>query len=154
LLQDEWQCGSVHVQSKIPWILWHRRLGTTWIRIVWRDWSFLRASFAEEAARQVAGRDSGFCITMAHRATHRLLCSSSSPRKAFLSSPAIVLSRSRSEWLLAVPYSDKWASREHVSQPWRTSHEMQRPNSRRFQKKSSAGAVVCVLSSPALKVFR
>ena len=29
----------------------------------------------------------GFCITMTHRATHRLLCSNSSPRKAFLSSP-------------------------------------------------------------------
>ena len=29
----------------------------------------------------------GFCITMTHRATHRLLCSNSSPRKAFLSPP-------------------------------------------------------------------
>jgi hypothetical protein len=29
---------------------------------------------SEEAARQVAGRDSGFCIRMTHRATHRLLC--------------------------------------------------------------------------------
>ena len=29
----------------------------------------------------------GFCITMTHRATHGLLCSNSSPRKAFLSSP-------------------------------------------------------------------
>jgi hypothetical protein len=43
--------------------------------------SLLRARFAEvarcsseEAARQVAGRDSGFCITITHRATHRLLC--------------------------------------------------------------------------------
>ena len=30
---------------------------------------------------------SGFCITMTHRTTHRLLCSNSSPRRAFLSSP-------------------------------------------------------------------
>ena len=28
----------------------------------------------------------GFCITMTHRTTHRLVCSNSSPRKAFLSS--------------------------------------------------------------------
>ena len=34
-----------------------------------------------------SGRESGFCITITHRATHRLLCSNSSPRKAFLSSP-------------------------------------------------------------------
>jgi len=34
-----------------------------------------------------SGRESGFCITITHPATHRLLCSNSSPRKAFLSSP-------------------------------------------------------------------
>jgi hypothetical protein len=34
------------------------------------------------------GRDSGFCITILHRATHRLLCNNSSTRKTFLSSPS------------------------------------------------------------------
>ena len=34
-----------------------------------------------------SGRESGFCITITHRATHRLLCSNSSLRKAFVSSP-------------------------------------------------------------------
>ena len=32
------------------------------------------------------GRESGFCITIMHRATHHLLCSNSSLRKAFMSS--------------------------------------------------------------------
>jgi hypothetical protein len=34
-----------------------------------------------------SGRDSGFCITITHRATHRLLSRNSSSRKTFLSSP-------------------------------------------------------------------
>jgi len=34
----------------------------------------------------------------------------------------------------------KWASGGRVSQPWRTSNRMRRPNSGRFQKKPSAGA--------------
>ena len=33
------------------------------------------------------GRETGFCIAITYRATHRSLCSNSSPRKAFLSSP-------------------------------------------------------------------
>jgi hypothetical protein len=63
-------------------------------------WSLLRASYAEGAARQVAGRDSGFWIRITHRVTHSLVCHH----------PATVLSGSRSEWLSAVP------SRRHVSQ--------------------------------------
>jgi len=34
-----------------------------------------------------SGMGSDFCIMITHRAAHRLLCSNSSPRKAFLSSP-------------------------------------------------------------------
>jgi hypothetical protein len=34
----------------------------------------------------------------------------------------------------------KWASRGHVSQPCKISYRIRRPNSRRFQKKPSAGA--------------
>ena len=34
-----------------------------------------------------SGRESGFCVTITYRATHRYLCSNSLPRKAFLSSP-------------------------------------------------------------------
>jgi hypothetical protein len=55
------------------------------------------------------GRDDGFCITIMHRATHRSLCSCTSPRKTFLSSPTTVLCGSRSEWVLAVPYSENLA---------------------------------------------
>jgi hypothetical protein len=35
----------------------------------------------------ITDRDRGFCITITNQATHRLLCSNSSPRKTFLSSP-------------------------------------------------------------------
>ena len=57
----------------------------------------------------------GFCITMTHRATHRLLCSNSSPRKAFLSSP-----NHRTLWIsLRVTFGCslfwKYASRGRVS---------------------------------------
>jgi hypothetical protein len=52
---------------------------------------------SEEAARQVAGGDSGFCITITHRATHRLLCSSSCHHTT------AALSRSRSKfWLFPI----------------------------------------------------
>jgi hypothetical protein len=83
-------------------ILRHRRFGTPWGHTVWTEcyWSFLRARFAEEEARQVADRDSGLCITITHRATHRLLCSN------FCHHSTTVLSGSRSEWLLAVRYSE------------------------------------------------
>ena len=58
----------------------------------------------------------GFCITMTHRATHRLLCSNSSQRKAFLSSP-----HHRTLWIsLRVTFGCSlllnWASR------WRVPH--------------------------------
>ena len=57
----------------------------------------------------------GFCITMTHPATHRLLCSNSSPRKAFLSSP-----NHRTLWIsLRVTFGCslfwKYASRGRVS---------------------------------------
>ena len=74
-----------------------------------------------------------------------------------------IVDGSRSDWLLAVPYSKKWASRGSVSQPWKTSKRMRRPNSGRFQKKPSAGASnngridglsVYVGKSPTLKVIR
>jgi hypothetical protein len=54
------------------------------------------ASSAEEAATHVAGRDRGFCITIRHRATYRLL----------YHHPATVRPGSRSEGLLALPYSE------------------------------------------------
>jgi hypothetical protein len=59
-------------------------------------WSFKPSSLAEEAVRQVAGRDSDFCVTIRHQATHRLL----------RHHPTTVLSGSPSQWLLAVPYSE------------------------------------------------
>jgi hypothetical protein len=114
--------------QKVPGILWHRQFGVPWVRTAWTEccWSLLRSSFAE-VARQVAGRDSGFCITITHRATHRLLCHH----------PATVPTGSPSMWLLGCSLLWKWDSRGHVSQPWRTSNRMQRRNSGRFQKKTS-----------------
>jgi hypothetical protein len=55
---------------------------------------FCRGSGATRGRQ--AGRDSGFCFTIMHRATHRLLCYH----------PTAVLSGSRSEWLLVVPMED------------------------------------------------
>ena len=57
----------------------------------------------------------GFCITMTHRATHLLLCSNSSPRKAFLSLP-----NHRTLWIsLRVTFGCslllKYSSRRRVS---------------------------------------
>jgi hypothetical protein len=100
-----------------------------------------------------SGRDSGLCITITHRAIHRLLYSNSSPRKMFLSSP--------NHCTLYLAPSDFWLFRilkmilkVDVSQPWRPSNRMRWPNSLRFQKKKPSavlsnngrinGASVCV----------
>jgi hypothetical protein len=91
-------------------------LGITWFVTQWDHsflaecyWLFLRASFAEEAALQVVGKDSGFCMTITHRATHRLWYSNSSQSKTVLSSPNHRTLRSCSEWLLALPCSENGA---------------------------------------------
>ena len=110
-----------------------------------------------------SGRESGVCITITHRATHRLLCSNSSPRKALLSSP----NHRTLQILLRVTFGCsllwKWASRGCVSQPWRTSNRMQCLNSGGFQKKPYTGASnngridgasVCVHKGPTLRVIR
>jgi hypothetical protein len=88
--------------QKVPGILWHRRSGATQVCTAWTDcyWSFLSARFAEIERcsfekHQEAGRDSGFCIMITHLATRRLLCHH----------PTTVFSESRSQWLVAVPYS-------------------------------------------------
>jgi len=109
------------------------------------------------------GRESGFCITITHRATHRLLCSNSLARRAFLSSPNHRTLRISLRVTFGCSLLLNWASRGRVSQPWRTSNRMRRPNSGRFQKKPSAGASndgridggsVCVRKGPTLKVIR
>jgi len=64
----------------------------------------------------------------------------SSPRKAFLSSPNHRTLRISLQVTFGCSLLWKWASRGHVSHPWRTSNRMQRPNSGRFWKKPSAGA--------------
>jgi hypothetical protein len=100
---------------KITGILWRRRFGAPWVRAAWTGcyWSFLRASFAEvgrctseEAVRQVAGRDSGFCMTLTYRATLRLLCSTSSQKKTFLSSPDHRTLRISPRVTFVCPYSE------------------------------------------------
>ena len=109
------------------------------------------------------GRESGFCITIMHRATHRLLRSNSMPRKAFLSSPNHRTLRISLRVNFGCSLLWKWASWGRVLQPWRTSNGMRRPNSGGFQKKPSTGASnngridgasVCVRKGPTLKVIR
>jgi hypothetical protein len=63
-------------------------------------------------------RDSGSSITVTHRATHRLLCSSPSPRRTFPSSPnhrtfPILI---RVTFGCSLPW--KWTSDGHVWKPW------------------------------------
>ena len=110
-----------------------------------------------------SGRESGFCITITFRATHRLLCSNSSPRKAFRSSPNHRTLRISLRVTFGCSLLWKWASRGRISQPWRTSNRMWRPNSGGFQKKPSTsasnngridGTSVCVRKGPTLKVIR
>ena len=52
------------------------------------------------------GRESGLCIVITHRATHRLLCSNSSREMHSCHHPTKLFSGSRSEWLLSVPFSE------------------------------------------------
>jgi hypothetical protein len=85
------------------------------------------------------GRESGFCITITHRATLRSLRNSSSPGKIFLPSPKNHTLRTR-RLTFGCSLLRKWASKRQVSQPWRTSIRMGLLNSPRFQKKPSAGA--------------
>jgi hypothetical protein len=74
----------------------------------------------------------GFWVTITHRVTHRLLYGNSSPRKPFLSSPNHHTHRTSFPLTFGCSLLWKWASRRHVSQPWRTSDRMWRPNSGRF----------------------
>jgi len=105
------------------------------------------------------GATSGFCTTITHRTTHRLLCSNFSPRKAFLSSPNH-RTLQISLWVtFGFSLLWKWATRGRVSQPWSTSNRMRRLNSGRFHKKPSVGAsnngridgaIVCVCAKVLL----
>jgi hypothetical protein len=90
--------------------------------------SFLRASSAEEAAWQVAGRVS-FCITITHRATHRLSCH-------HLATVIFDLTPSDFWLFLALKMGLKGA----LLQPWKATNRMRRPSSGRFQQEPSAGA--------------
>jgi hypothetical protein len=95
----------------------HRRFSAPWVRTVWTKcyWSFLLATFAqiarcnsEEAAWQVAGRDSGFCIIKNQRATHIVCCAAISRwENHSCHHPTTLISGSRSEWLFfSVLYSE------------------------------------------------
>ena len=110
-----------------------------------------------------SGRESGFCTMIMHQATHRLLCINSLLREAFLSS----LNHRTLQISPRVTFGSsllwKQTSRGCVSQPWRTSNRMWRPNSGRFQKKPSTsasnngridGASVCERKGPIMKVIR
>jgi hypothetical protein len=122
------------------------------------------ASFAEEAARQVAGRDSGVCtephITQPpqspdlapsgrqgqwflHRATHHPATLLSGPRSQWQAGTVVYALSHTSPSHRTLRTSLFPASRGHVSQPWRISNGMRRLNSRRFQQWQD-GASVCV----------
>jgi hypothetical protein len=74
------------------------------------------------------------------RTEPHIACCAAMPRreKHFCHHPTTVLYGSRSEWLLAVPYSENGPQGDTFHNHGR--QRMRRPNSRRFQKKSSAGA--------------
>jgi len=109
-----------------------------------------------------SGRESGFCITIMHRATHHLLCSNSSPRKAFLSSPNAVLSGSRSGWLLALPYSENGPQGDtfhnhggyQIEWDGRTPEDSKRSLLPVLPKMAGSMEQVCVHKGPTLKVIR
>jgi hypothetical protein len=104
--------------------------GGPWVRTAWTVLLVISScKFYRGCAKHFGGNG----VTSAHR----LLCSR---EKHSCHHPITVLPRSRSEWLLVVPCSEKWALRGHVLQPWRTSDRMRWPNSGRFQTKPSAGA--------------
>jgi hypothetical protein len=87
-----------------------------------------------------SGRDSGSCITVIYRATHSMLCSSSSLRRTFLSLPDLRILWTSLRVTFGCSLLWKSASRGHISQPRRTSDRIRQLNSGRFQKKTSVGA--------------
>jgi hypothetical protein len=102
------------------------------------------------ASAGTSGRSTGSCITIALRATHRLLCSNLSPGETVLCNRLTL--RSRFERDLAVPYSETGPQGDTFL----------RPNSGRFQKRPSGGssnnytideARVCVRKGPTLRVI-
>jgi hypothetical protein len=126
---------STRSSQKVSEIFWYRRFGAPWVRRALTEcrWSFLRASYAEEAARQVASKDSGFCTTVTHRATHRLLCSNSFRHQRSYS-PDLAPS---GFWLFPTLPMDlkgtRFTTMEDIT--WNGT-----ANSRNFQKKPSSGA--------------
>jgi len=97
-----------------------------------------------------------------HRATHRLLCSNSSPRKAFLSSPNHRTLRISLRVTFGCSLLWKWASRGRVSQPWKTSNataELQKIPKEEFrrcfqQRQDWWSKCVCARKGSTLKVIR
>jgi hypothetical protein len=136
--------GNKKGSQKVPGILWHGLFGAPWVRTAW---TVLLCKFCRGSGRQVAGRDSGFCTE-----PHIACCVITQPPH----SPDLAPS---DFWLFPAL---KMGLKGHVSQPWRISIRMRRPNSTRFLKKSSTGASnscrvdgasVCVRMGPILKVI-
>jgi hypothetical protein len=56
------ELGSTQGNKKVPGIFWRGRIGAPWVRTARTELLVTSTcKSAEEAARQVAGRDSGFC---------------------------------------------------------------------------------------------
>jgi hypothetical protein len=128
--------------KKVPGILCHRWFRAPFVRTIWTAcyWSFQHASFAEVAhCSSTNGRGSGCCIMITHKATHRLLCSNSTLRKHSCHHPTTVLCGSRTDWILAVPYSENGPQGD-MFHNLGGHKSMWRPNSGRFEKKLSTGA--------------
>jgi hypothetical protein len=149
-------CGCAHVyiyegQSENSW---NSLTLTVWCTMsLYRLHSMSCASFvevvrcsSEEAARQVVGT----VVSVSRQRTepHSACCPAIPHReKHSCHHPASVLSRSCSEWLLAVPYSENrvWPSHSIWCRPfrnhgWQTSDRMWWPNSGIFWKKPSTSA--------------
>jgi hypothetical protein len=128
-------------QSKVPRILWlHESVPSAEFLVIsvckYRGGCAMKFGQSD----MTCGRDCGFCITIMHPTTCRLLCSNSLLRETFLSSPnhTYSLDLTMSGFWLFPLWKRAW--RGHLSQPRRASNWMQQPNSGRFQKKSSTSA--------------
>ena len=107
--------------------------------------------------RRDRGGESGFCITLTHRATHILLCSNSSPRKTFLSSP-----NHRNRVTLVFPYSENGPQGDafcnhgghQIDCDGRNPEDSKEPSAGASNNGRIDEASVCVRKGPTLKVIR
>ena len=112
--------------------------------------------------RRESGGESGFCITMTHRTRHRLFCSNSSPRKAFLSSPNHRTVRISLRVNLVFPYSENRPQGDafcnhgghQIDCDGRNPEDSKEPSAGASNSARIDGASVCARKGLTLKVIR